>query len=42
MMRLPFVSATAGLFTTRAEAMRTAHRLAARLATLKALWPGDR
>lgn len=30
-----------GTFTTRAEAMRTAHCQAARLATLKALWPGD-
>jgi hypothetical protein len=41
MMRLPFVSATAGLFTTRAEAMRAAHRKAARLVTLKTLHPGD-
>ncbi|ATF94488.1 hypothetical protein [Cedecea neteri] len=30
-----------GTFATRAEAMRTAHRQAARLATLKTLWPGD-
>jgi hypothetical protein len=31
-----------GTFATRAEAMRAAHRQAARLATLKTLWPGDR
>jgi hypothetical protein len=31
-----------GTFATRAEAMRTAHLQAARLATLKTLWSGDR